>query len=169
MHRKRGEDFEKVSSLVLRSEEEGWLSLARSGLVVGATRVGGADGKDNIERVCLSPYVEKPFNSKVIKSFVPELRSWKYFSCFGIPMFYVYMVWPFYVHFTYSCMAMLHSEGASSQLKMKNMRPTKACTIDMLPIISKSNLSVKIKSKFTQAVVMSIPQIDAPLGRWLSV
>ena len=39
------------------------------------TRWGGADGKANIERLCLSPYVEKPFNSKVIKSFVPELRS----------------------------------------------------------------------------------------------
>ena len=30
------------------------------------------------------------------------------FLCFGIPMFYVYMLWTFYVHFTYSCMAMLH-------------------------------------------------------------
>ena len=29
----------------------------------------------------LSPYVEKPLNSKVIKSFVPELRSRKCFSC----------------------------------------------------------------------------------------
>ena len=61
----------------------------------------GADGKASIERLCLSPYVEKPFNSKVIKSFVPELRSCKCFSCFGIPMFYVYMLWTFYVRFTY--------------------------------------------------------------------
>ena len=30
----------------------------------------------------LSPYVEKPLNSKVIKSFVPELRNRKCFSCF---------------------------------------------------------------------------------------
>ena len=57
-------------SWVLRSEEEGWLSLARSGLVAGATRVGGeADGKASIERLCLSLYVEKPLNSKVIKKF----------------------------------------------------------------------------------------------------
>ena len=55
----------------------------------------------------LSPYVEKPLNSKVIKSFVPKLRSRKCFSCFGIPMFYVYMLWTFYVRFTYSCVAML--------------------------------------------------------------
>ena len=42
----------------------------------------------SIEGLCvsLSPYVEKPFNSKVIKSFVPELRSRKCFLCFGIPM-----------------------------------------------------------------------------------
>ena len=53
---------------------------------------GVADGKASIQRLCLSPYVEKPFNSKVIKSFIPELRSRKCFSCFGIPMFYVYML-----------------------------------------------------------------------------
>ena len=36
--------------------------------------------------------VEELLNSKVIKSFVPELRSRKCFSCFGIPMFNVYML-----------------------------------------------------------------------------
>ena len=61
------------------SGEDAWLSLARrsqaSGLVAGTTRVGGADGKVIIERLCISlPYVET-FNSKVIKGFVPELRS----------------------------------------------------------------------------------------------
>ena len=50
--------------------------LARRGLMADTTRVGGADGKASIERLCFSPYVEKPFNSKGIKkSFVPELRS----------------------------------------------------------------------------------------------
>ena len=29
----------------------------------------GADGKVNKERLCLTPYVEKPFNSKVMKRF----------------------------------------------------------------------------------------------------
>ena len=37
----------------------------------------------------LSPYVEEPLYSKVMKSFVPELRSRKCFSCFEIPMFHV--------------------------------------------------------------------------------
>ena len=62
---------------------------------------GDTDGKASIERLCLSPYVEKPFNSKIIKKFVPELRSCKCFSCFGIPMFYVYILRTFYVRFTY--------------------------------------------------------------------
>ena len=66
--------------------EDGWLSLARwsqaSGLCSGCARVcmcvcvgGGQMEKASIERLCLSPYVEEPLNSKVIKSFVPELRS----------------------------------------------------------------------------------------------
>ena len=70
------------------SEEDGWFSLARrtqtSGLVTGAARDGrwGADGKVIIERLCISlPYVET-FNSKVIKGFVPELRSCYVFFLF---------------------------------------------------------------------------------------
>ena len=38
-----------------------------------------------------SPYVEKHFNSKVIKCFVPELRSRKCLSYFGIPMLSIYI------------------------------------------------------------------------------
>ena len=53
--------------------------------------VGGPDGKITIERLCISlPYVEEPLNSKVITSFVPELRSRKCFSCFEIPMYICY-------------------------------------------------------------------------------
>ena len=51
----------------------------------------GADGKVVIERLCLSlPHVEKPFNSKVIKSFVPELTSRKVFRVSGF-LCYLYM------------------------------------------------------------------------------
>ena len=35
--------------------------------MAGVHEMGGADVKASIERLCLSPYVEKPFNSKVIK------------------------------------------------------------------------------------------------------
>ena len=56
--------------------------------MAAATRVGrGADEKASIERLCLSPYVEKPFISKVIKSFEPELRSRKCFSGFLCSMY----------------------------------------------------------------------------------
>ena len=62
--------------------------------VAGATRVGWGDRwkSQNRKNVYLSPYVEEPLNSKVIKSFVPELRNRKCFSCFEIPMFYVHML-----------------------------------------------------------------------------
>ena len=78
------------------------LTFARSPMPCGRCRTWfGGDGKVSIERWYLSPYVKKPFNSKVIKTFVRELRSRKRFSCFRIPMFYVHMLWTFYVRFTY--------------------------------------------------------------------
>ena len=74
-------DFEKVSELSLDTGwvemrpapgEDGWFSLARGDLCGGCHTCWGVDrGK----RKCISlPYVET-FNSKVIKGFVPELRS----------------------------------------------------------------------------------------------
>ena len=45
-------------------------------IVAGATHVGGgADEKARIERLCLSPYVKEPLNSKVIKRFVPGKKK----------------------------------------------------------------------------------------------
>ena len=63
------------------------------------------------KNVYLSPYVEEPLNSKVIISFVPELRSRKCFSYFEIPMFYVYMLWTLDVQFAYPYLAMVHWKG----------------------------------------------------------
>ena len=45
----------------------------------------------NRKNVHLSPYVEEPLNSKVIKSFVPELRSRKCFLC-SMYMFYEHYI-----------------------------------------------------------------------------
>ena len=67
----------------------------------------GADEKARIERLCLSPYVET-FNSKVIKGFVPELRSRYMFfefrdSCvlckyvMNISHIHVYGTWYIYI------------------------------------------------------------------------
>ena len=42
-------------------------------------------------------YLEEPLNSKVIKSFLSELKSRKCFSCFEIPMFYVIYIYEHYM------------------------------------------------------------------------
>ena len=111
MHRKRARricgDLRKVSKLSLAARKK----KVDFGLLAGARPVAlwrvphvlgvGRWKSQNRKNVYLSPYVEKPLNSKVIKCFVPELRSRQRFSCFGIPMFYVYMLWTFYVRFTY--------------------------------------------------------------------
>ena len=100
-------DFEKVSELrwdLSRGKTVGFRLLAEArpvAFVAGATRVGEDRWKSqNRKIVPLSPYVEKPLNSKVIKSFVPEQRSRKCFSNFEIPMFYLYET--LYVYFTHS-------------------------------------------------------------------
>ena len=98
------------------SGEDCWLSLARGGIGQVSHEMWGRWKSQNRKNVYLSPYVEKPLNSEVIKSFVPELRSRKRFSSFEIPMFYVYIYEHYerfayryeYVHFTYSYLAIVH-------------------------------------------------------------
>ena len=85
-----GGDLRKVSEL------SSWHGRRR--LTCGAARVGGQMEKVSIERWYLYPYVEKPFNSKVIKSFVPELRSRK---CFCVSGFLCYLCMS-YKHFAYA-------------------------------------------------------------------
>ena len=121
MHRKRGLRFEK-SQLVEFCRRRKTVDFR------GSPKPGqwpcsrcrtwfGADGKVSIKRWYLSPYVEKPFNSKVIKSFVPELRSRQVFFVFR-DSYVIYALYEHYerfayrygyVYFTYSCMGMLHS------------------------------------------------------------
>ena len=67
------------------------ITCSRRPLAVVAHDGGGRWKSQNRKNVYLSPYIEEPLNSKVIKSFVPELRSRKCFSCLEIPMFYVYI------------------------------------------------------------------------------
>ena len=107
MHRKRARRiwgiWEKSGSWVFASEEEGWLSELAEALRRVPHVVWGRWKNQHRKIVYLSPYVEKPFNSKEIKSFVPELRSRKCFCVSG----FLCALWTFYVYFTYSCMAML--------------------------------------------------------------
>ena len=88
MHRKRARRiwgiWKKLSSCLRRRR----LTFACSPRPWGRCRTwwGGGRWKSQHKKIVpLSPYVEKLLNSKVIKSFVPELRS-KYFLCFGISM-----------------------------------------------------------------------------------
>ena len=86
--------LKKSVELSPASGEDGWLSLARGVLGQMSHEMVGGGGRwksQNRKNVYLSPYVEEPLNLKVIKSFVPELRSRKCFSSFGISMFYVYI------------------------------------------------------------------------------
>ena len=86
--------WEKSVSWVLAAEEDSWLSgLAKIRPVVcgGVLRlvVVGCRWKSQHRKIVYhSPYVEKPFNSKVIKSFVTELRSRK---CFCVSGFLCYL------------------------------------------------------------------------------
>ena len=108
-HRKRAEDFgdlKKLMSWVVnkKPDEKSRLSgLAEARRICAPHEMGvGYKWKSqNRKNVYHSSYVEEPLNSKVIKSFVPELRSRKCFSCFEITMFYVYVLWKFYVCLTH--------------------------------------------------------------------
>ena len=110
------------------SGEDGWFSLARGDLCGGChTCWAGADEKARIERLCLSPYVET-FNSKVIKGFVPELRSRYVF--FEFRDSYVLSFWTFDVRFTPShIMAMVHLFASLGGKKgYTSMNKTLYCT-----------------------------------------
>ena len=94
-----------VSWVLTRRKKVDFRSLAEA--LCRVRRWFGADGKVSIEK-CISLLMsKKPFNSKVIKSFVPELRSRKCFSCFGISMLSIYELCylcalrTLYIHFTY--------------------------------------------------------------------
>ena len=71
--------LKKSVSWVLPREKTVGFSLLAEARPVALWRVPhvlGSDGKVIIERLCISlPYVGEPLNSKVIKGFVPELRS----------------------------------------------------------------------------------------------
>ena len=100
MHRKRAEDFGRFEKVSLLSWE---LDTEREGSTFGAhrgqTNLRATDTARDVEwgrwksqnrkNVYLSPYVKKPFNSKVIKGFVPELRSVSRFLC---SMFCIYFM-----------------------------------------------------------------------------
>ena len=102
-------DFEKVSELswVLPQKKTVDFRLLAEALRWVRTCWGAGRWKSqNRKIVYLSPYVEEPLNSKVIKSFVPKLRSRKCFLCFEIPKFHVYVIY-IYIYICYICLRTL--------------------------------------------------------------
>ena len=90
-HQKRAEDFGRFwKSQWVEMRPASACSRRRLWRVPHVLVEEGRWKSQNRKIVPLSPYVEKPLNSKVIKSFVPEQRSRKCFSNFEIPMFYLY-------------------------------------------------------------------------------
>ena len=98
--------WEKSVSLVPAWEEDGWLSglvVARRICALRAPRVSWVESwrcksSQHGRVVSLTPYVEKPFNSKVIKSFVPELRSRQVLFVFlDSDVIYIWTLWTFCV------------------------------------------------------------------------
>ena len=92
-------DFEKSQlgefgrgRLAFACSRRPWVDVAPDG--------GGRWKSQNRKIVSLSPYVEEPLNSKVIKSFVPEQRS--RYVYFEFRDSYVLSWWTFDVRFTHS-------------------------------------------------------------------
>ena len=111
-YRKCAEDFgnlKKVSRVetCLGRRLLVFASLQGLGLVSHEMRWGGRWKSQNRKIVPLSPCVEEPLTSKVIKSFVPEQRGRYVF--FEFRDSYVLSLWTFDVRFTHShIMAMVH-------------------------------------------------------------
>ena len=118
MHRKRTRkiwgDFEKVRVELSPASGEDGSAFACSRKPcqwplwrVPHVLVGGRWKSQNRKNVYLSPYVEEPLNSKVIKNFVPELRSRVFVFRDSCVLCYIY-IWTFYVRFTHSRIWLLY-------------------------------------------------------------
>ena len=170
--RKRAEDFgnlKKVSRVEnWTPNEKGWLSLAHGGLgQVSHERVGRWKSQ-NRKSVPLSPYVEKPLNSTVIKSFVPELRSRYVFfwiSRFLCSMIYMNIIWPFHTwpyllrynqkaSFCYRSISKNHEYVRSTRYRLASQ------TMFIAPLTNKREVSINIAES-----VMVVHTLTSPC--WL--
>ena len=154
--------WRKLVELRLDTERGGWLSLAREALWRVPHEMGGRWIKRNRKIVPLSPYVEEPLNSKVIKSFVPEQRCRKCFSCFEILMFYVIYIyiyiyiyiWTLYVHFTHGRIWLWYSLtqqygcGRPEYLRETWTAEETCCQSNFISNSFQENQTRKILSKF---------------------
>ena len=118
------EILKKSVELRPASGEDGWFSLTPETFVAGATCVcvwgGGRWKSQNRKIVPLSPYVKEPLNSKIIKGFVPELRScyvfFEFRDSYVLSLSYIYIY--IYIYMNSICpfrifmyMAMVQCDG----------------------------------------------------------
>ena len=111
-HRQRAVDlgrFWKSQLVELRpaSGEDDWLSLSHE--------MEERWKSQNRKNVYISLYFEEPLNSKVIKSFVPELRSryvfFEFRDSYVLCYIYVYFTSVCYVHFTHGRIWLWYSDN----------------------------------------------------------
>ena len=118
--------------------EDGWLSLAHGGLGQVSHEMGGGWKSLNRKNVYLSPYVEEPLNSKVIKSFVPELRSRKCFSCLEI----LCSMYIFYEHYMY--VSRIAVSGYVTSLSPRKATSELPRTTEVKPLLPKRLRFIKL-------------------------
>ena len=151
------EFWRKLVELRLDTKRDSWLLQAHEALWQVSHEMEGRWKSQNRKIVPLSPYVEKPLNSKVIKCFVPEQRSRKCFSCFEIPMFYVICViyiWTSHVHFAYSCIWLWYNILNKKLGRLLMWRPGHVCCLDLWHInlcrlFNAKSIFIKIKSSIS--------------------
>ena len=94
-----GLDLRKVSELSFSVRRRKLTFGVRWGLAVGARMVASRWKSQHRKIVYHSPYVGKPLNSKVIKSFVPELRN-RVFRVSGF-RYYLYMSYEYSMYISH--------------------------------------------------------------------
>ena len=139
-------DLRKVSELSSRRGRRRLTFGARRGLAAGAARGGGGDGggcrwkSQHRKIVYHSSYVEKPFNSKVIKSFLPELRSRTcFFFCLCVSGFlcYLYMSYEHSMSISHiRIIGMLHTHHFTFDYKNLKKRISSIIRTDILEFVT---------------------------------
>ena len=138
-HRGFWENLKKVNRVEICLGRRQLAFASSRGLVAGAVRDWRrGDEKARIERMCIShPYVEEPLNSKVINSFVPELRRRVFrvsrslssmYICYIYIYIYIYMIiiCPFH---TYPYLAMVYRDRDSERKRERERLSTKLCIV----------------------------------------
>ena len=106
------------------SEEDGRLSLARRSLGQVSHEMGAGRWKrQNRRNVYLSPYVEESLNSKVIKSFIPELRNrFVFFEFRDSCILCIYVMNIPYTFCIFIYMAMVHTQEYNSKFILREQK-----------------------------------------------